>query len=276
MDLKTKAAEWNVTLEETRETPSSLLGFGVRSGARVVLKLTKRSGDESHSGKVLKAFAGDGAVRVLESETDAVLLERVEPGVSLVELVTRGDDDEATRILAGIISKLAHHEAPVECPTVTDWARGFDSHLQSGNQQIPLSLVHEAREIYQELAATQRATMLLHGDLQHYNVLFDQDRGWVVIDPKGVVGELEYEIGAMIRNPIEHPDFFTNPATINRRLEILTAALHLDHARALRWSFAQSVLSEIWGIEDGYAVTPANPALLLAQTLRALLRDANM
>ena len=115
--------------------------------------------------------------------------------------------------------------------------------------------------------------MLLHGDLQHYNVLLDRDRGWLAIDPKGVVGELEYEIGAMIRNPVDHPALFTNPATINRRLEILTAMLNLDHARALRWSFAQSVLSLIWGVEDGYSISATEPTLLLAHTLRALLRE---
>ena len=32
--LQAKAAAWNVTLEETRETPSSLLGFGLRAGRR--------------------------------------------------------------------------------------------------------------------------------------------------------------------------------------------------------------------------------------------------
>ena len=76
--LQAKAAAWDVALEETRETPTSLLGFGVRGGRRVVLKIT--TGDESHSGEVLKAFAGDGAVTVYESETGAVLLERLEPG----------------------------------------------------------------------------------------------------------------------------------------------------------------------------------------------------
>jgi hypothetical protein len=35
--LQDKAAAWNVTIEETRETPSSVLGFGVRGGRRVVL-----------------------------------------------------------------------------------------------------------------------------------------------------------------------------------------------------------------------------------------------
>lgn len=41
--LHAKAAEWNVTIQETRETVTSLLGFGVRGEQRVVLKLTNVS-----------------------------------------------------------------------------------------------------------------------------------------------------------------------------------------------------------------------------------------
>ena len=131
--LQAKAVEWNVTLEETRETFTSLLGFGVRDGVRVVLKLTKQLGDESQSGEVLKAYAGEGAVRVYESEIGAVLLERLEPGEQLVNVVKRGEDDLATEILAEVITKLADHEAPGGCPTVADWGRGFDRYLQTSD-----------------------------------------------------------------------------------------------------------------------------------------------
>lgn len=248
--LQDKAAQWRVTIEKIRETQSSLLGFGVRAGARVVLKITKNSGDESHSGKVLRAFGGDVAVRVYESETDAVLLERLEPGTDLVNLVKRGEDEEATKILAQVIGKLAHHDAPVECPTVADWGRGFDRYLNCGDQQIPHELVNKAHNMYRDLTSSQHTTMLLHGDLQHYNVLFDNERGWVVIDPKGVVGELEYEVGALLRNPVELPELYTNPVIFNRRVEILTEMLGLDQSRVIKWSFAQSVLSRIWDIED--------------------------
>jgi streptomycin 6-kinase len=181
----------------------------------------------------------------------------------LVDLVECGEDEAATLILAEVMEKLAHHEAPVECPTVADWGRGFDRYLESGDQQIPLELVHEARELYQELTSSQRTPMLLHGDLQHYNVLFDNEHGWVAIDPKGVVGELEYEIGAILRNPVELPEYYTTPVIINRRLRTLTALLKLDHSRAFNWSFAQAVLSAIWQVEDG-----ERPSLLLAQTLK--------
>jgi streptomycin 6-kinase len=271
--LQLKAVEWNVSLEEIHETPSSLLGFGVRDGVRVVLKITKVAGDESHSGEVLKAYGGgdDGAVRVYESETGAVLLERLEPGEELVELVKQGKDEEATKILAEVIAKLANHEAPAVCPTVADWGRSFDRYLQSGDKQIPRDSVQKARELYQAIASSQRNTMLLHGDLQHYNVLFDNERGWTVIDPKGVVGELEYELAALLRNPFELPEFFTDPIVIKRRLKTLTTSLHLDYSRALRWSYAQSILSAIWGIEDGHPLSPTDPSLLLAHSLKAML-----
>lgn len=270
--LLAKAAQWNVMIDETRETATSLLGFGVRDEKREVLKLTKVS-DEAHAGKVLRAFGESGAVRVYEAETGAVLLERLEPGEQLVSLVRHGKDEEATRIMALVIEKLAHHQPPEECPSVTDWGRGFERYVRSGDRQIPNGLLREGQDAYEHLVSSQSSTMLLHGDLQHYNVLFDRDRGWTAIDPKGVIGELEYEVGALLRNPIEQPELFTDRATIERRIEILTTRLPLDHTRVLKWSFAQAVLSAIWDVEDGYPVKPNHPALLLANTLREILQS---
>ena len=273
MDLSSKAAAWNVTVEEIRETLTSLLAFGTRDGTRVVLKLTKHEGDESNSGEVLKAFGKDGAVRVFECETGAILLERLDPGIELVNLVNRGEDEEATKILAEVIRKLANHEPTARCPTVADWGRGFDRYLRSGDRQIPTDLVREAGGLHQELASSQRNPMLLHGDLQHYNVLFDNHRGWIAIDPKGVVGELEYEVGPILRNPVDQPDLFLQPEIINRRLEILTTTLNLNFSRVLKWSFAQALLSAIWTIEDGDVVSPTHPTLELAYTLKSMLKQ---
>jgi streptomycin 6-kinase len=269
--LQAKAAQWKVYIEETRETPSSLIAFGVRDGRRVVLKLAKNEGDEARSGQVLRAFGTEGTVRVFEAEIRAVLLERLEPGEELVSLVRRGDDDQATRILAGVIARLAGHEAPVGTVTVAEYGRAFDWYVQTGDQQVPADLVREAHDLYRDLAATQGTTMLLHGDLQHYNVLYDNERGWLAIDPKGVVGELEYEVGALMRNPMELPEIYTQPSTIERRLAILTSVLSLDRSRALRWCFAQAVLSAVWGVEDGNKIERDHGGLRLARTLKQMI-----
>jgi streptomycin 6-kinase len=118
---------------------------------------------------------------------------------------------------------------------------------------------------------TQRTTRLLHGDLQHYNVVFDDARGWLTIDPKGVVAEREFELAALLRNPHGVPGLYAASANIGRRLTYICTRLELDYHRALRWAFAQSVLSAIWDVEDEGATKPDGPALMLARTIQRML-----
>lgn len=271
--IQKHACEWGVIIENKFQTDSSLIGLGSRDSQAVVLKVVKQPGDEWHSGEVLEAFDGNGFVRVYEHAPGAVLLERLRPGNSLVEMALSGRDEEATGILAAVIQKMSSPEAPKRCATTQDWARGFERYIATDDDQIPRSLVESGQRVYTELCASQRRTRLLHGDLHHYNVLFDSDRGWLAIDPKGVIGELEYEIGAVLRNPGEQSDLFLSRSTIERRLKQFTNRLNLDFERALAWTFAQAVLSAIWGIEDGFTVDTTNPVLRLAEVIRPMLRD---
>lgn len=285
-------------IDHTFETESSVIAFGTRdvdgSGScnqDVVLKVVKQPGDEWHSSEVLVAFNGSGFVRVYEHAPGAVLLERLRPGNSLADLSLNGRDEEATNILAGVIQQMSFMESSASSvkfstsepespkpratlrhpPTVHDWAKGFERYLATDDNRISRSLVESAQQVYADLSASQRRTKLLHGDLQHYNVLFDSDRGWVAIDPKGVIGEAEYEIGAVLRNPIERPELFLSRPTIERRLRQFTSKLNLDFERALAWAFAQAVLSAIWVIEDGLVVDTTNPSLRLAEAMRPML-----
>jgi streptomycin 6-kinase len=269
--LESRAQLWQVTVTDVLETAGSLIGFGSRGSTEVVLKIAKQRGDEWSSGEVLRAFNGDGIVRLFESDGGAALLERLRPATELVELIRRGDDEGATKILAQVIQKLSHHEPPSNCPRVHDWSRGFDRYLASKDTRLSLGMVTEARDVYLNLATSQRNVMLLHGDLHHYNVLLDERRGWVAIDPKGVVGELEYEIGAVLRNPVESPELLGSATVIERRVELFVNELQLDFQRTLEWVYAQAVLSAIWEIEDTNYLKPDNPSLRLARALRPML-----
>ncbi|MDX6289164.1 MAG: streptomycin 6-kinase [Blastocatellia bacterium] len=286
-------------VEDTFETESSVIALGARdvdgAGSRkqdVVLKVVKQPGDEWHSGEVLATFNGRGVVRVYEHTPGAVLLQRLRPGNSLVDLSLHGRDEEATDILAGVIQQMSSVEsslssvelptserespnprAPLQhCPTVHDWAKAFERYIATGYKQIPMDLVMAGQRAYLDLCSSQQRPILLHGDLQHYNVLFDSDRGWLAIDPKGVFGEIEYEIGAALRNPGERPELFLSRSTIERRLGQFTSRLNLDYERTLAWGFAQAVLSAIWGVEDGFSVDATNSALKLAAVMRPMLR----
>jgi streptomycin 6-kinase len=266
------ARDWCVVVEETLEIESSVIAFGTRGKQPVVLKIIKQPGDEWRSGEILDAFNGKGFARVYEYIDGAILLERLRPGTSLAQTSLNGRDEEATNILAGIIQQMSPREWPKDCATIQDWGKGFERYLATGDDQIPMNIVEEAYKLYTDLGATQRRPTLLHGDLQHYNVLFDSERGWLAIDPKGVIGEIEYELGAVLRNPYAKLELFISPTTIERRLNQFASILDLDVARALAWAFAQAVLSAIWEIEDGFAVNATSPALRLANAIRPMLR----
>ena len=271
--LETIAREWGVAITSTLETATSLIAYGGRGTQPVVLKLMRRNGDESRAGEVLEAFAGPGVVRVYAHREDVLLLERLIPGTPLVSLVRSGNDEEATDIIADVIRRISPAAPSNRFPTVQEWSRSFERYAASGDRQIPPPLVAEAHGLYLELCASQRNVRLLHGDLHHYNVLYDDDRGWVAIDPKGVIGEIEYELGACLRNPFERPDLLSDASVVQSRVARFAMKLHLDPDRVLAWAFSQAVLSAIWSIEDDVTLDAHNPAMLLARTIRPLLAD---
>lgn len=270
--VEERVREWSILVQHTIDTPSSLIAFGKRGNRAVVLKVIRQMGDEWCSGEVLEVFDGQGTVRVYEHVEGAVLLEHLRPGTMLTGMALNGRDEEATEIIAEVIERMSHPRSSSKAlATVQDWGKGFKRYLASGDKQIPSDLVAEGQHIYLNLCATQRGVRLLHGDLQHYNVLFDSERGWVAIDPKGVVGEVEYEIGAALRNPYERPELFASAKTVESRIKLYEARLRLDAQRALAWAFSQAVLSAIWSVEDGFAVDSHNPSLMLANAIRPII-----
>jgi streptomycin 6-kinase len=156
---------------------------------------------------------------------------------------------------------------------VESWGASFGHYTSRASDLIAPALIEEAHQRYAELCASQSSTRLLHGDLHHHNVLMDSERGWLAIDPKGVDGELAYEVGAALRNPAEHPELFTQPATIKNRVDCFAKALSLDAVRVLGWAFAQSVLAALWELEDDGVLNAGIGWLALANAIRPMLNS---
>lgn len=258
-------------MDELRETSGSIVAFGRRGADDVVLKLVKREGDEWRAGDVVRAFGGCGVVRVHAWDSGALLMERLSPGHSLVELTRRGEDEAATAIVARLVTDMTPGDAPSECPTVEHWAAAFDRYLTFETHVVDRALVERAWTTYLGLAHSQRDVRLLHGDLQHSNVLFDCARGWTAIDPKGVIGEVAYELGAFFRNPVECPETYLDAAVIERRVAQLASAVQVERTRLVGWAFAQAVLSVFWSWEDGESVGAGDPRITLAERVARLL-----
>jgi len=236
-----------------------------------VTKTSDRSDEARRLHDVLRAFDGVAVVRPYEVVDRAVTMERLRPGYSAADLVAQGRDDEATAVIADVIRRMSPRDPPPGTKTVLDLASAFRHYRSTGDAQIPAPLVDDAERMYLELCDSQYDVRLLHGDLHQGNILFDDGRGWVAIDPKGVVGETAYEVGASLRNPNEPGEIVASAAAARRRLQIFERLLGLDATRMIRWAHAQAVLAAIWLVEDEGIVDAGHPFLAFARASRTLV-----
>jgi streptomycin 6-kinase len=247
---------WSLTLC----TPFDSLSYSYVSpaigenGTEFILKVGVPNKELITEIEALRLIDGRGAVELFKADPEmgAMLLEYLRPGTTLFDL----DQDElATSIAAQVMSKL-WHSIPEEhiFPNVSDWAKGFQrmrARFDGGTGPFPKSLVEAAEKIFDELLGSGSEDVLLHGDLHHWNILSAEREPWLAIDPKGVIGEPAYEVGAWLRNPFPHILRFENPeAIIVRRVKRFTEALGFNTERLLGWGFAQAVLAGWWSFEE--------------------------
>ena len=239
-----------IEVDRVLETPTARVVLGRRSGEPVALKSYRRTEDARRTADVLDAFGGRGMVRLIERRSDALLIERVKPGTPLSALVDSGVDDEATRVLARTIRQMRPDRIPDGVPAVATLGEGFSRYIASGDVHLPATTVRTAAALYFQLCESQTRVRLLHGDLHHDNLLLDAGRGWIAIDPKGVIGEVEYELAVSLRNPIQRPDVFGDPRVFERRVDQFARELAVNAERVKKWAYATAVLAAIWTIED--------------------------
>jgi streptomycin 6-kinase len=262
------------TLHVSLDSPFPSLSFnyvapGIRSdGLEVVLKVGVPTREVEAEIAALRLWAGNGGVALIEAipEKGALLLERLRPGTPLAAL---DDEDLSVGVAADVMRQLWRPPPDGHSfPTVSDWGRDF--HLLRGRfggttGPFPAYLIERAESIFEELGATMGPTLVLHGDLHPLNICRAGRQPWLAIDPKGVVGEAEYEVGAFLRNPVRraHPE-----KVLRRRVEAFVERLGLDHGRVVLWNFAQAVLSAWW------AYHPDGTTLAYAELAARLLLDS--
>jgi len=226
-------------------------------GARLVLKICFPDDEAPTEREAMRLFDGRGAARLFEAdeERSALLLERLEPGTKLSELCDT-DDEAATSAAAEVMRRLLR-PAPLvhEFPSVADWGRGFVRHrvnFKGTSGPLPARLFDEAEALFRDLNASASELVLLHGDLHQGNIIAARREPWLAIDPKGIVGEAAYEVGALLRNPNDRilgwPDL---PRVTARRIRQLSEELGFERVRVRGWGLSQAILASIWSCEEG-------------------------
>jgi streptomycin 6-kinase len=231
-------------IEVTNLTYNYVLS-GFHGDNPIILKLGLDHEALNREAFALKCFAGYGVVKVLAEDKGMLLMERAVPGASLKNYFPNRKQ-ESIEIACKVMKKLHKANIPIthNFPHIKDWLTALDR-----DWPIPDAYLKKARKLRGQLLKTTGPDVLLHGDLHHDNILQNGD-DWVVIDPKGVIGESAYEVAAFIRNPmpeaLNHADA---PSIILNRITRFSEALKLSERRIIDWCFVQAVLAWVWALE---------------------------
>ncbi len=222
-------------------------------GTNAVLKISYNEKDSVilSEAKFLTLVDGKGAVKLLRFDKNycALLLERLIPGENLIELA-KTDDEQATANAIRVMKKIRRPPPKnVRFPTLENWVSSF---LRAGKTNFDFAGVKKAQKIFHRLIGSSEQN-LLHGDLHHQNILSARRNSFLAIDPKGIVGDIGFEISVFLNNPrgwlLTNPD--CRKITTQRRVEQFAEAFDIEPRDLREWAYAEAVLSAWWTVEDG-------------------------
>ncbi|WP_078544919.1 aminoglycoside phosphotransferase family protein [Litchfieldia alkalitelluris] len=221
----------------------------MESGEEVVVKICFSSEGFMDELEAMNTFE-DGMAKLLDWDDvhHIFLLAKLSPGHTLAEIE---DDEEACKIAADVMKKLSKPPSP-NTRIKTTKAREEALHKimtehPDGLGPITSGMLEKALNIFSYLHKTPQDYYLLHGDFHHYNILSSGEGEWIAIDPKGLIGEREYDLIQYLLNKLPNKGVYE---IISKRVEILTKELYLIEKRLLLWGYCHTVLATAWSVDD--------------------------
>ena len=250
---------WSLTKSTpVAETATSWI-FRVEQNGRnfAALKILKplAAAEERRGAALMNWYGGEGAATIFDMHGDTIFMEWLDGG-TLGDPVRAGKDDEGTIAIATVVASL--HRPRADAPAGLEPQRDrFQALFDTDVRSWP----HTARDLYArasgialKLFDRPSAQVPLHGDMHHDNVL-SSDRGWLAIDPKGLVGDPAYDLANVFINPKGAAQLAADPRRIAVRADILSQRLDYSRKRILGWAAAHAALSACWELAESRAIT---------------------
>ena len=230
------------------------------NGEPAVLKVAVPGRELACQAEALRHWDGSGTCRLLEADPEHgfLLMERVLPGGSLKAAAyaheeDTADDEQVTQVAVEVMQRL-WKPAPEQhaFPSLAEWAGDLQklrARFHGGVGPFPAALVERAEAQFRELM-NDGPSMLIHGDMNWGNILRGQREPWLVIDPKGVVGDPLYDVATFLNDPPEDLPIVELKRLLARRVAHIAEALGVERERVKRWAQAHCILAGYWTYED--------------------------
>lgn len=255
--VETFPPEWKVSSPEliAETVTSRIIKVRLENGEGAVIKHLTPLGMREELGGThyLDWHEGNGCIRLLAQADNNLLLEYAGARTLLDHLNEHGDD-AATQIFVGVFLQLLQTKQETRpipsdlIPLRTMFASLFKKADADRNRGVQSQFV-EAAAVADELLNNQQDVQPLHGDLHHENVLHGK-RGWLALDPKGLIGDPMYDAANMFYNPLDRDDLRANENRIASMAQTFSQAFNRDTRTILGFGMAHACLSASWHDED--------------------------
>lgn len=243
---------WNLIPDGERLlTPSSLLQPVLYKNNKAMLKIPI-VGEERRGSALMVWWNGIGAVKVLEYDYNAILMERIIGDHSLTTMVVNNQDDEASTVICNVAHML-HSCNKQPLPELVPLEIWFDDLFLFEDKFG--EVIKKCASVARRLINNQQDIVVLHGDLHHENILHSTDRGWLAIDPKAIIGERAFDYVNILCNP--NAEVALGKGRLTKQLAIISKEARISFDCLLKWTTAWAGLSTVWSFNDGKKRTTA-------------------
>jgi streptomycin 6-kinase len=243
-------------------------------GTPAVLKLQPVAAPTAGEADALRAWNGNGAVRLLDRdpESGSLLLERLDADRPLA---TVRDNLAALQILSELLARLSAVPAPAELRRLADLGADL---LDRVPRVLTLARDASQRRLIRSCAAALEEVLpeagdrLLHADLHYFNVLAplaaEPRAPWLAIDPDPLAGDPGFAFLPALHNRWDDAVATGDvPRAVRHRFDVMTDVLCIDRERALRWTLARILQNMLWDVEHDDTIWHSEPDRVIAFTL---------
>jgi streptomycin 6-kinase len=250
------AERWGIlSAELVADTRSSLVHRVLRrDGIQAITKQLKPGGLHELPGiDLLDWRKGQGMVRLLDRDATICLLEDAGTTTLREYRLTQGED-MANDVIVELLGKT--HSASTLAPpeTLVPLRRHFRALFDGAERGAVPALSDVLRvcaDIADSLLSSQTDIRPLHGDLHHDNIVSGGSRGWLAIDPQGLVGDPAYDVANIFGNPEGAFPEIIDERRILRLTSLFASVIGCSEEKVLRYAIAHAGLSICWSLEDG-------------------------
>jgi len=130
----------------------------------------------------------------------------------------------------------------------------------------------KAKELYMKLSKDFNKKHLLHGDFHYYNIL-KSEKGYKLIDPKGVIGDPIFDIPRYMLNEFwDEENKLKIDETMEKVFDIISDQLNISRKILSEILYIEGSMAICWCIEDGASINEKDKYLFILEKFLMYIR----